>query len=274
MPTPLAIRSREPLAHPFPEGVVRWTYESGLDGNRDKALIFPGAIPVWIVVIHGHGSHEDQLYTRPDIRAHWLPALRETGAGILTPNLRDNAWMSPAATQDLHDLLDAVRSLYGATHFLFFSGSMGGSANLYYALQHPEDVTALAALGAAPDPARYAAWCRTFPEQSIQRQIGTAIETAYGGPSEANPLPYADRAAGARAFRLTMPVYLSHGSRDSLMPVEESRLLAHALRNQPAFRYQEIQEGNHDSPLFQPAPLLWMRSILRGLGKRNQYNLA
>ncbi len=265
MPTPLTLLPPETLAAPFPEGVFRWTTLSGLDGVRDRALLWPGSRPVWFVVIHGHGSHEDQLYTRPDIRDHWLTALRETGAGILTPNLRDNAWMSPAATQDLHDLLNAVRARFKATHFFFFSGSMGGSANLFYALQHPTDVAALAALGAAPEPARYTDWCRKFPENSIHRHIGDAIENAYGGPPDTNPTPYADRAAITRASRLTMPVYLSHGARDTLMPVEESRLLAHALRHVPTFQYKEIKEGNHDAPLFHPGALVWMREIMKRL---------
>lgn len=267
MSQPLAILSRHALSAPFPAGVFQWTYESGLDGVRDKALVWPGSHPVWVVVIHGHGSHEDQLYTRPDIRANWLPAIRETGAGILTPNLRDNAWMSPAATRDLRDLLVAIRAQFGATHFVFFSGSMGGSSNLSYAVQHPEDVTALVALGAAPDPARYAAWCRAFPDHSIPRQIGSAIESAYGGPPETNPVPYADRAAPLKAFRLTMPIFLAHGARDALMPVDGSRALAHALRNHASFQYLEIADGNHDSPLFQPAPAAWLRELVSGLRK-------
>jgi pimeloyl-ACP methyl ester carboxylesterase len=261
----MQILTRETPGAPFPDGVVRWTYASGVDGFRDKALVCPGRSRTWFVVIHGHGSHEDQLYTRADIRQAWLGPLRDSGAGILTPNLRDNAWMSPAAVHDLHDLLAAVRETYGARHFLFFSGSMGGSSNLYYALQHPDDVSALAALGAAPEPAGYVRWCRTFAEGSIQRQIGQAIETAYGGPPEDNPIPYDERDAGARAGRLTMPVFFSHGEKDVLMPILESRRLDTAMRHHPAYRYLEIGTGNHDSPLFRTEPITWILALARGL---------
>lgn len=264
----MKLLSDEALSDPFPAGARRWTYSSNTDGLPDRALLLPGSVPIWFVVIHGHGSHEDQLYTRPDIRDSWLPGLRRTGGGVLTPNLRGNAWMSPAAADDLRDVLRAVRQAHGARHFLFFSGSMGGSSNLYYALRHPEDVAALAALGAAPDPARYAAWCRAFPEASIQNQIGRAIETSYGGPPEACPEPYAERCAPARAFRLTMPVYLSHGEKDPLMPVAEARRLAQALRHEPSFRYAEIPGGGHDSPLFRPDALAWITALFNGLRAR------
>lgn len=222
-------------------------------------------------MIHGHGSHEDQLYTRPDIRDSWLPAFRETGAGILTPNLRDNAWMSPAATRDLHGLLDHVREAHGARHFVFFSGSMGGSSNLFYALQHPEEVAALAALGAAPDPARYVRWCRTFPDGSLQRQIGDAIESAYGASPESDPSPFEERSALARGFRLTMPVYASHGQNDPLMPAEDMRRLSENSRHESGFRYHEIPGGSHDSPLFQPGPRLWLKALIRGLEIRESF---
>jgi pimeloyl-ACP methyl ester carboxylesterase len=257
------LHTRENLPAPFPGGVARWTYASGLDGFEDRALVYPGRTPTWFVVIHGHGSHEDQLYTRPDIARAWLPPLRASGAGILTPNLRDNAWMSPAAVRDLHDLLNAVRDTYGARRFLFFSGSMGGSSNLFYALQHPEDVAALAALGAAPDPAAYARWCGAFEEGSTQRQIGHAIETAYGGPPGTHMSPYQERDAAARASRLTMPVFFSHGEKDALMPVEGARRLAATLRHHPAARYLEVEGGGHDSPLFRPEALTWILNLSR-----------
>jgi pimeloyl-ACP methyl ester carboxylesterase len=261
------ILTQEEAGSGFPDGVVRWTTASGVDGVRDRALVYPGRAKsrTWFVVIHGHGSHEDQLYVRPDIRAAWLEPFLATGAGILTPNLRDNAWMSPAAVRDLHALLDAVRDAYGAARFLFFSGSMGGSSNLFYALHHPEDVAALAALGAAPEPAAYVRWCRTYPGGSIQRQIADAIEAAYGGPPEALPSLYQERDAAARAHRLAMPVYFSHGENDALMPVHEARRLEAAARHHPAFRYAEIAGGSHDSPLLRPGPMAWILAQARDM---------
>lgn len=113
----------------FPKSLRRLEYCSSLDGIKDYAYILPGENPeFWIIVLHGHGSHGDQLYTRKDVRECWLEPLRKTGGGIITPNLRDNAWMNPAAASDLHELINFLRKEYGLNKTLFCSGSMGEPA--------------------------------------------------------------------------------------------------------------------------------------------------
>ena len=111
--------------HPAPdETVLRLDYESGVDGISDWALLRPGgaARRTCAVVLHGHGSHGDQLYTRRDVRESWLRFYAGHGVTILTPNLRDNAWMSPAAAADLHALIGWVRDNHGIDRFIFQSG--------------------------------------------------------------------------------------------------------------------------------------------------------
>ena len=254
----MRIMVRENLGEPFPPGTLRWTCESAFDGLRDRTIVVPGVRTDWIVAVHGHGSHDDQLFTRADIRRYRLPRMLKSGMGILSPNLRDNAWMSPAAVSDLHGRLGLMRAEFGARRFFFFSGSMGGASNLYYALQHPDDVAALVALGAAPDAAPYAQWCRAFAPGSIQRQIGEAIEKAYGGSPETNPEPYRARSAAALAGRLVMPIYYAHGEKDALMPIEAARKFASAMGGNPLFHFLEIPGGNHDSPLLLQEPMDWM----------------
>ena len=152
-----------------PDGLRRIDYRSDLDGTADWALLRRARNGgTWIVNIHGHGSHGDQLFVREDIRRLWLPAFLDRGLGLLCPNLRGNAWMSPAAAHDLHALLGLVRSGYGAERFVLFGGSMGGTSNLVYAIRRPEDVAGVAALCAATDPAAYWRWCRTRTEPTKQ----------------------------------------------------------------------------------------------------------
>lgn len=233
-----------------PTGAYRLDYRSAVDGTTDWAVVCPGTRPVWVVVIHGHGSHADQLFTRADIRDAWLPALLASGAGIVTPNLRDNAWMSPAAATDLHALLAWLRSSHGARNFILFSGSMGGTSNLLYAALHPEDVAACVALGAATDLAGYDAWCQRQPAGSTQRDIGTAIETAYGATPAVAPELYQRHATLRQCGQLTMPVFFAHGGADALIPVGQARQLAAAMAARPTFEYVEIPGGDHDSPLW------------------------
>ena len=232
-------------------GLRRLDYVSQVDGHPDWALVRPPDVgAVWLVCLHGHGSHGDQLYTRRDVRERWLPQFLARGFGILTPNLRDNAWMGPAAVRDLDALLDRIRGDFGAEKFLFASGSMGGTGNLIYAALRPANVSGLVARGAASDLASYYRWCRVREDtRPILREIADAIAASYGGPPEENSEIYAAHSALLHAEELTMPVFLAHGTADATIPVAQTRALVGLLAEHPRLVYAEIPDGNHDSPL-------------------------
>lgn len=229
------------------EGVHYLSYP--IEGGEDWALAWPGTRKDWVLVTHGHGSRGDQVFTRPDIRDAWLGTFRRLGFGVLSVNLRGNAWMCPAAAEDLHRLLGWARVQYDVPDFLFVSGSMGGTSNLIYGVLHPEDVRAMVALCPATDIGGYARWCRAHPG-GVKDEIYAAIVSAYGGTPEERPAVYAAHSALAHAARLTMPVFVCHGDDDTLIPVEESRRLAAALAGVATFTYKELPGGHHDSPLF------------------------
>lgn len=247
----------------IPRNVARIDYRSDQDGCEDWALALPPEHgDTWIVCLHGHGSHGDQLYTRPDIRDHWLPEFRKYGCGVLTPNLRGNAWMAPAAAFDLHTLLNRVRHDYAARHFIFASGSMGGTGNLIYAVLYPQDVAAAVALGAATDLATYHDWCR-HENAGVVKEIADAIESAYGGAPAEVPDLYREHSTRRQSGVLTMPVYLVHGGDDVIIPVSEARALAEGMAAARTFVYHEIPGGNHDAPLWQmPQALEWVMTRL------------
>ena len=233
----------------FPEGLMRLDYESNWDGLKDWALILPGRNKaLWIVDIHGHGSQGDQLFVREDIRESWLPPFLESGAGILCVNLRDNAWMGPAAAFDMHDLLRYMRAEHGLGKTIFCSGSMGGTSNLIYAVLHPEDVNGLVVRGGATDLASYYRWCRT-QQAPIIHELADAIKTAYGGTPDEKPEIYLKHSALANADKLTAPLFFLHGGADELIPVDQARALAEKLKHLKTFHYIEIPGGGHDSPL-------------------------
>ena len=241
----------------FPESLKRLDYSSSLDGVEDYAYILPGDNPeFWIVVLHGHGSHGDQLYTRKDVRECWLEPLRATGGGIITPNLRDNAWMNPAAVSDLHELINFLREEYGLKKTLFCSGSMGGTGNMIYSVLHPEDVDAVIARGAATDLKSYLEWCLK-QKKTVVREIAEAINTAYKEDE------LEKHSTLLNAEKLTMPVYFIHGGADEIIPAEQARILAEKLRNKADFFYKEIPNGNHDSPLYEIESLNKIMEIIQ-----------
>jgi len=242
----------------IPRGVLRIDYRSAGDGLEDWALLWPGErADLWIVVIHGHGSHGDQIFVRQDIRDWWLPEFRRTGGGLLSPNLRGNAWMSPAAAQDMHALMESMRAEWGMECALFCSGSMGGTSNLTYAALRPEDVQGVVARGAATDMASYYRWC-LGQDRPIIQEIAQAIASTYGGTPDDAPETYERHCAVASARQLTMPVHLSHGETDATIPVSQARALAGRLAASPNFQYCEIPGGNHDSPLRETAGFRWV----------------
>jgi len=244
-------------------GLTRLEYVSPVDGWKDWALLAEPATGCddWVVMIHGHGSAGNQLFVRPDLRDTWLPLFRREGVGLLTLHLRGNAWMSPAAAEDLTALLVWLRRLHPLARFILASGSMGGTSNLIYAAVHPEQVQGVIALCPATDLADYLAWCRgrTPP---VLREIEAAIRSAYGGGPEDQPAVYRRHSAVAQARALTMPVVVAHAEADAIIPVEQSRRLAAALPAEAPFRYREIPGGHHDSPLVE---LGWAWSELRSL---------
>lgn len=244
----MKIISADKASGPQYKDTVRLSYQSSLDGADDWAMVENGRNGTWLIVLHGHGSNGDQLFTRPDIAENWLPLIRKKGLGIIVPNLRNNAWMNKAAIHDLHELIGFIKNEYQAVKFIMASGSMGGTGNLIYAVNHPEDIAAVVALCPATDIARYYRFCAANNAKlPVLDEIGRAIRSAYDGTPEERPAQYMANSTQLNAAKLSMPVYICHACDDQLIPVSESRALSAcgAVKN---LEYQEIA-GHHDSPL-------------------------
>ncbi|MHB9070860.1 MAG: alpha/beta fold hydrolase [Sedimentisphaerales bacterium] len=246
----------------FPDGIQHICYDSSLDNHRDYALFLPTNSNICFVFLHGHGSHGDQLYVQKEARDTLLPIFLQRGGSILTPNLRDNAWMSPQAAGDLHELLNFLRTQYNIGRFIFFSGSMGGTGNLIYAALFPQDVSAAVALGAATDLASYHKWCRCR-NTTIVNGIAHAIESAYGGEPKEFSGVYKKHSVIENYAHLIMPVLLVHGSEDEIIPVSQARQLAQLMQLRNNFVYKEIANGDHDAPIFRDEEYVgWLDSFI------------
>ena len=86
--------------------------------------------------------------------------------------------MSPAAVEDLHDILLQCKEKYRFSRFVFLCGSMGGTGALIFAVRYPELVHGLGIMGAASDIGRYREFClqSEFP---VLREIGNTITENY-----------------------------------------------------------------------------------------------
>ena len=222
---------------------VREEYTSEVDGERDWYMFHPGKRPLCVVVLHGHGSHGDQLLVRGDL-ADWRECLKELDVSVLSPNLRDNAWMSQAAVADLAALIVRLKAIHRWSRLVIASGSMGGTGALIFAMRHPELVDGVVALGAATSLRRYVAWCDQPGRLPVISEISAAIHQAYPEAAE-----LAAHDVCAECARLTMPVIFYHGAADELIPSAEARSLAECLKEKADFHLTLVPGGNHDSPL-------------------------
>lgn len=243
--------SRTPMADTatHPSGTVKITYTSAADGQEDWALFCPGDTSRnAIVYLHGSFSSGDQLFTRQDIRAFWLSRILAGRHPLLSINMRGTSYMSPAATRDLTDLLDDCRREYRLSKIVLLGGSGGASSAMAYACVHPERVDGVIAMGMCDIVARLN-FARTS-ELPTLKKLAAAVFAAYGGTPEEVPAVYRARSVLAQADKLCMPIVLTMGEKDALIPVVETRKVVAALKGKPRFQYREIPGGNHDSALW------------------------
>lgn len=233
----------------YPEGTVRINYRSAVDGKTDWALYRQGdTAKNAIVYLHGSFSHADQLFTRKDIRDFWLTRILKGGFPLLAINMRNTSYMSPAAAKDFTDLLNDCRRQYGVKGFVLLGGSGGASSAMAYACLEPKQVAGVIAMGMCDIHARL-----DFARKSelpVLQNLAKTVFAAYGGTPEELPEVYRQRSALANADKLNMPIVLTMGGKDALIPVTETRKVVEKLKSNPHFQYIEIPGGNHDAALW------------------------
>ena len=221
---------------------LKMEFTSPRDGLRDYYMFHDaGPDSLCLVFLHGHGSHGDQLFTRPDIASN-IPLIERFRMSVIAPNLRDNAWMSSAAADDLRYILEKHKRENRFSRYIFLSGSMGGTGALIFAVRYPELVDALGIMGGATDIARYRDFCREG-KLPVHRDILNAIETHYA------PEDFERNNVCAQAGKLTMPLCFYHGEQDETMPVSEMTSLRNLMKDCPNAQFRILPGGNHDSPL-------------------------
>ena len=233
----------------YPQGTMRITYISDSDGADDWALFLPGDKQrITIVYLHGSFSSADQIFTRTDVRDFWLSRIIAGRHPLLSANMRGTSYMSPAATADMTDLLEYARTELGCRHFVLLGGSGGASSAMAYAVLHPQNIHGIIAMGMCDILARL-----DFARKSsnpVLQDLAQSVFSAYGGTPEGKPHLYEARSVLAHADRLTMPVVLTMGECDVLIPVAETRKIASAMRGRSNFVYHEVPGGDHDSAMW------------------------
>ena len=175
-----------------------------------------------LIALHGHGSDRWQ-YVR-DPRGETLAA-REVAAqyGLIfaSPDYRaTTSWMGPAAEADVLQMIAEIKRAYRIGKVFLVGGSMGGTSALTFTALHPELIAGVSAQNPHANLLEYT----EFPEGIA------AIQASFGGGKREIPLVYKQRSAEYWPESFTMPVAITTGGQDLLVPPQSALRLVNVLR--------------------------------------------
>lgn len=240
---------------PVPE---RLTFNCAADGSRWPYLVqVPKGDPQAIVLnLHGHYANECQMMTEGDyddafgnlrrecLRRDWVSVTAWYGG---------NSWMGPLAEAGMIDLVAVLRERWPEVPLYLQGGSMGGSSALVFAVRQPRLLAGVAAFCPASDIEGFYHWALgRAPRNPTLRNVTDAIRIHYTVDGHDLEEELQARSAVRHAEALTMPLYISHGAKDALVPVRWTRQLVERLGElgHPAV-YDELPNGDHDAPVRQ-----------------------
>lgn len=218
-------------------------FVSRLDGTEQRYVLLrpdnhnPAKVSDVLIMLHGHGSDRWQFIrqSRPECSEARRFA-REAGMICVSPDYRaPTSWLGPAAEADLVQLIDELQREQRVGRILLMGGSMGGTAALAFAAQHPRLVDGVVSLNGTANMLEY-------------EQFQEAIQASYGGTKETHRDVYRTRSAELFTAGLTMPLAATTGGRDTLVPPDSVlRLLQHLQTGGAQVLSLHRPEGGHDT---------------------------
>ncbi len=200
------------------------TFRAEVDGSEQKyVVVLPAkfqadALHDVLIALHGHGSDRWQFVKddRDECRA-----ARDVAAAhrmiYVSPDYRaKTSWMGPKAEADVVQIISDMKKAHRVQRVFLCGGSMGGSACLTFAALHPELIAGVASMNGTANHLEY---------QLFQDAIGES----FGGAKAEKLLEYKKRSAEYWPEKFTMPVGISAGGQDKLVPPDSVVRLAQVL---------------------------------------------
>lgn len=172
-----------------------------------------------LLCLHGHGADRWQYVREPrgETRAARTIAARY-GMIFVSPDYRaPTSWMGPAAETDLVQLIGELKKQYDIRRVILSGASMGAASTLTFTALHPELVDGVVALNGHANHLQFT----NFHE---------AIQAAFGGTKEAVPDEYKKRSPEFFPERFTMPVAITAGGKDTIVPPESVLRLGRTIQ--------------------------------------------
>lgn len=227
------------------ETVTDVVFKAAVDGSEQRyVLLQPGDVRAderldVMIALHGHGSDRWQFVKdgRDECRGAREVAAKHRMIYVSPDYRARTSWMGPQAEADLVQILGELKAKHRVQRIILTGGSMGGSSALTFAALHPELIDGVASLNGTANHLEYA-------------QFQDAISASFGGAKTAIPAEYKKRSAEYWPEKLTLPVAMTTGGRDTLVPPQSCQRLAEVLKKlerQVLLIHRE--EGGHSTNL-------------------------
>ena len=217
---------RAAYTKPPPPGTEDVAFVANFDGTEQRYVLVPpgGVMPTDAVDVlftfHGHGGTRWQFVTETQWeRRATRDIAKERGMLLVAPDYRAcTSWMGPAAEADTLQIIDELRKRFNVRHIFFSGASMGGTATLTLAARHPEIASGLVALNPLANHLSY-------------ENFQDAIAASFGGSKAEKFAEYKERSALFYPENFKVPISVTVGGRDDVVPPESVTELCAAIHS-------------------------------------------
>ncbi len=172
-----------------------------------------------LIALHGHGADRWQFVknSRDECRAS-RDVAAEHRMIFVSPDYRaKTSWMGPKAEADLVQITGEIKRRYRVGRVFLCGGSMGGASSLTFAARHPDLIAGVASMNGTANHLEY-------------EKFQDAIRESFGGTKADSPLEYKNRSAEYWPERFSMPVGITAGGKDTVVPPQSVVRLAGVLK--------------------------------------------
>jgi pimeloyl-ACP methyl ester carboxylesterase len=200
-------------------------FTSGRDGTVQRyVLALPDGYRTeqthhLMVGLHSYGGDRWQFLEAkyPTVRAAVDTVAKWKMIYVLPEYRGPRSWMGEKAEADVVQIIESVKTRYRIGKVFLCGTSMGGSAALTFTALHPELVDGVIAMNATANHLEL-------------ETVNDSVAESFGGTKDRIPLEFKKRSAEYWPERFTMPVALTAGGKDALIPPASVTRLADVLR--------------------------------------------
>lgn len=172
-----------------------------------------------LIALHGYGSDRWQFIRADRGEVQGAKEFASKYQMIyVSPDYRaTTSWMGPKAESDLVQIIGDLKKQFSVRRVFLCGGSMGGTSALTFAALHPNLIDGVTSLNGTANHLEY-------------ENFQDAISESFGGTKIQIPFEYKKRSAEYWPENITMPVSMTTGGKDTVVPPASVMRLAGVLK--------------------------------------------